>query len=410
MPRVLTVGPPKGDKARMADARQAGPLEGIRVLELGQLLAGPWAGTQLGYFGADVIKVEAPAGDPIRGWRHLDDGGTSYWWRSLARNKRCITLNLRDERGQALARDLAGRSDVLIENFRPGTLEGWGLGPDALHALFPGLIIVRVSGFGQTGPYRERPGYASIAEAMGGLRHLTGEPGAAPVRPNLSLGDTLAGMQAAMGVLLALRERDRSGRGQVIDIALTEAVFGMLEAVVPEHAGAGAVRAPSGTTITGVAPSNLYRCRDGHVVIGANGESLFARFMHAIGRPDWVDDPRMRSNAERVRNAAELDAAIEAWTGARSVQEVVDALVAAEVPCGPVYDAAAIRADPHFIERGWFESVDGHELPAIGPRLSRTPGRSRHAGPALGAHTDEVLGALGCSPDDLDALRRDGVV
>ncbi|MFK7991567.1 MAG: CaiB/BaiF CoA transferase family protein [Sandaracinaceae bacterium] len=395
----------------MVDQGQgAGPLAGIRVLELGQLLAGPWAGTQLAYFGADVIKVEAPSGDPIRGWRQVDEGGTSYWWRSLARNKRCITLNLRDPRGQTLARSLAEQSDVLIENFRPGTLERWGLGPDVLHALHPGLVIVRVSGFGQTGPYRDRPGYASIAEAMGGLRHLTGEPDAPPVRPNLSLGDTLAGMQAAMGVLLALRERDRSGRGQVIDVALTEAVFGMLEAVVPERAGAGVTRAPSGTTITGVAPSNLYRCQDGHVVIGANGESLFRRFVTAIGRPDLAEDPRMASNAARVSHSVELDRAIEDWTKARTVLAVVDALVAAEVPCGPVYDAQAMRSDPHFEARGWFEQVDGFELPAIGPRLSRTPGQTRHAGPALGTDTDAVLASLGCASAEVEALRRDGVI
>ena len=386
------------------------PLDGLRVLELGQLLAGPWAGAILAYFGADVVKVEPPGGDPIRGWRHLDEGGTSYWWRSIARNKRCVTLDLRDPRGREIAKRIALESDVLIENFRPGTMERWGLGPEVFEAERPQLIYARVSGFGQTGPYRERPGYASIAEAIGGLRHLTGLPGEPPVRPNLSLGDTLAGMQTAMGILLALRERDRSGRGQVIDTALYEAVFGMLEAVVPEHAGAGVVRGPSGTTITGVAPSNLYPCRDGAVVIGANGESLFARFVTAIGRPELAEDPRMGTNASRVEHVEELDALIGAWTSARTVEEVVATLVDAGVPCGPVQDVAAMRRDPHFVARGLFEVVDGQELPAIGPRLDRTPGATRWSGPARGAHTEAVLSELGLDAEERARLRADGVV
>jgi crotonobetainyl-CoA:carnitine CoA-transferase CaiB-like acyl-CoA transferase len=391
-----------------------GPLAGVRVLELGQLLAGPWAGALLGYLGADVVKVEDPAGDPIRTWRALDAEGTSYWWRTLARNKRCITLDLRTSEGQALAKALALGCDVLIENFRPGTMERWGLGPDELSRERPGLVYARVSGYGQTGPYKDRPGYAAVAEAIGGLRHLTGEPDRPRVRTNLSLGDTLAGLHCALGVIAALYERDArgSGQGQVIDTALYEAVFSVLEAVITEHAGAGHVRQPSGGTITGVVPSNAYPCRGGReVMIGANGTSLYVRLMRAIGRPDLADDPGLATNPGRVARIAELDAAIGAWTRERTVGEVVDALVAAAVPCGPVYDAADMAADPHFAARELYERVDGVVVPAIAPKLSRTPGRTRWAGRALGADTDDVLSErLGLDRAAIDALRARGVV
>lgn len=388
-----------------------GALAGLRVLELGQLLAGPWAGTVLAYLGADVVKVEPPSGDPIRRWRLLDDSGTSYWWRSIARNKRCVTLNLREAEGRALAKRLALGADVLIENFRPGTMERWGLGPDELAAEHPALVYARVSGYGQTGPFRDRPGYASVAEAVAGLRHVTGVPGEAPVRANLSLGDTLAGLHTAIGVLAALVERERSGRGQTIDCALTEAVIGVLEAVLVEQAATGAVRAPSGPTIDGVVPSNVYPCKEGRgVVIGANGASLFARLMQTIGRVDLAEDASLADNARRVERREEIDGAIAVWTAERTVGQVVDALVRAEVPCGPIQDAAMIAADPQVQARGVLEPVQGFVLPAIPPRLSRTPGSSRWAGPAIGEHTDEVLEELGVGASERAALRARGVI
>ncbi len=388
-----------------------GPLAGLRVLELGQILAGPWAGTILAYLGADVVKVEPPAGDPIRSWRVLDDTGTSFWWRSVARNKRCVTLDLRQAEGRALAERLALASDVLIENFRPGTMERWGLGPDDLTTQKPALVYARVSGYGQTGPYRARPGYAAVAEAMGGLRYVTGHLGEPPVRANLSLGDTLAGLHTAIGILAALHERSRSGRGQAIDCALTESVLGVLEAVTAEHAGAGVVREPSGSTISGIVPSNVYPCRGGRlVVVAANGESLFARLMRAIGRDDLADDPTLQSNPGRVARQAEIDAAIARWTEARTVGEVIDALVEAEVPCGPIQDAAALRRDPQLLARGFFESPDGVEVPAIAPRLARTPGRTRWTGRELGADTDAVLEELGVGAEARAGLRARGVI
>jgi crotonobetainyl-CoA:carnitine CoA-transferase CaiB-like acyl-CoA transferase len=391
-------------------------LSDLRVLELGQLLAGPWAGTILAYFGADVIKVEPPGGDPIRSWRALDATGTSFWWRSLARNKRCITIDLRKSEGRELARRLALECDVLIENFRPGTMEQWGLGPEVFAHEKPDLVYARVSGYGQSGPYSSRPGYAAVAEAFGGLRHLTGMPGEPPLRANLSLGDTLAGLHTALGILVALHERGRSAKGQTVDAALYEAVFSVLESVVPEYSGAGIVRSPSGTTISGVVPSNLYSCReDRWVIIGANGDSVFRRLMHAIGRKDLADDPELADNPGRVRRAKQIDDAIAAFTRERSVGQVVDALVEAAVPCGPIYDAAAMRADPHFRARGLFEPVDMGEttleLPAIAPRLDRTPGSSRWAGPEAGAHSDEVLrDILGLRPSQVRDLRERQVI
>jgi crotonobetainyl-CoA:carnitine CoA-transferase CaiB-like acyl-CoA transferase len=297
-------------------------------------------------------------------------------------------------------------------------MERWGLGPEVLERERPELVYARVSGYGQTGPYRERPGYASVAEAVGGLRFLTGHPGEPPVRPNLSLGDTLAGLHAALGVLLALYERDGrgSGRGQTLDVALTEAVFSTLEAVVPEHSGAGAVRQPAGTTLTGVVPSNLYPCRNGkHVIIGANGESVFRRLMQAIDRPDLANDPRLADNPGRVAHVEELDAAIAAWTRERTVGQVVDALVDAAVPCGPINDAADMRADPHFVARGLYEPVEVGartlEVPAIAPKLGRTPGGTRWAGPEVGAHTEEVLNELlGLDAAEIRELRDRGVL
>lgn len=395
------------------------PLSGVRVLELGQLLAGPWCGTILGYWGAEVIKVEPPGtGDPIRHWRLLDDDGTSVWWRSIGRNKRSVTIDLREADGRTLVRSLARRHDVLIENFKPGTMEKWGLGPDVLLSDNPGLIYVRVSGFGQTGPYASRPGFAAVCEAVGGLRYLNGVPGEAPVRPNLSLGDTLGGLHAALGTLLALRARDRSSerRGQVVDVALAESVFAVLESVIPEFDRFGAVRQPSGTTITGVVPTNTYPTRSGSwVVIGANADSMFKRLMRAVDRPDLAEDPRLGTNPGRVRHAAEIDEAIATWTRAREAAEIVGALEAAGVPAGAIYSAEDLARDPHFRARGMFERVESNgrplALPALVPKLERTPGQTRHAGPDLGADTDEVLREL-CGLDDagIAALRARGIV
>jgi crotonobetainyl-CoA:carnitine CoA-transferase CaiB-like acyl-CoA transferase len=387
------------------------PLSGIRVLEVGQLLAGPFAGCVLGYFGAEVIKIEPPGGDPLRNWRVLRDG-TSLWWHSLARNKKSVTIDLQHEEGRALVRELARHSDVLIENFKPGTMEKWGLGPNELKALKPELIYTRVSGYGQTGPYASRPGFASVCEAIGGLRHINGFPDRAPVRPNLSLGDTLAGLHAVIGVLLALVARGKQRvDGQVVDVAIYESVFNVLEAIVPEYDGAGVVRGPSGSTLTGIVPSNTYLCRDDkYVVIGANGDSLFKRLMRAIGQPEMADDPRFANNAGRVEHEQEIDAAISAWTRAHSSDEVLRTLNEVSVPGGPIYSVADMFADPHFNARGLFEEVkvdDGSlRVPAILPKLAATPGQTRSAGPKLGEHTDEVLREiLQLSPERIRALR-----
>jgi len=375
------------------------PLDGVRVLELGQLMAGPYAGTILAYFGAEVVKVEPPqGGDPVRGWRVLDDDGTSLWWRSLGRNKRSIVVDLRTPAGQALARRLALKADVLIENFRPGTLEAWGLGPDELRREHPSLVYARVSGYGQTGPDAHKPGFAAVCEAAGGLRYVTGEPGQVPLRANLSLGDTLAAFHCVMGVLLALFYRERAaGRpGQVIDASIVESVFGVLESCVPEYDRKGVVREPSGTTITGVVPTNAYPCRDGqHVVIGANGDSIFLRLMEAIDRADLARDASLASNALRVPRAREIDAAIAAWTRRHTLVEVLHTMDKAGVPAGPIRSAADLLADPHLAARGMIEHacVGGRPLalPAIPPKLSATPGRTDWAGPDLGADTAYIL-------------------
>ncbi len=393
------------------------PLAGLRVLELGQILAGPFAGSMLAYFGAEVVKVEPPgAGDPIRSWRLLDESGVSYWWRSLARNKRCVTLDLGSAEGQALARRLVARADVLIENFKPGTMERWGLGPVPLLKEHPGLVYARVSGYGQTGPYASRPGYASVGEAFGGLRHLTGVPGEVPVRANLSLGDSLAGLHAVVGILMALEERRRSGRGQVVDVAIYESVFNVLEAVIPEASGAGQVRGPSGATVSGIVPSNAYPTRDAAwVVVGANNTSNYRRLMQVVGRPDLGEDPALATNPGRVARQAEIDRAIASWTCSLAADEAVARLVAAEVPASRILDAAAMLEHPHFRARGLFESAEiaGRELvlPALGPRLAETPGRTDWPGPELGAHNREIYGEmLGLSTAELEELAARGVI
>ena len=390
---------------------QSGPLSGLKVLELGQLIAGPFAGKTLAEFGADVIKVEPPAtatsegGDPLRRWRLLHQG-TSVWWQVQSRNKRSVVLDLRTPEGRADVAALAAEADVLIENFKPGTLEKWGLSPDTLAAANPGLIMLRISGYGQTGPYRDLPGFAVVAEAMGGLRHLMGEPGRPPVRAGVSLGDTLAALHGVIGVLLALQARAQTisaeapkGRGQVVDVALYESVFNCMESLLPEFSAFGTVRQPAGSALPGIAPSNAYLCADGQVVIGGNGDSIFKRLMACVGRTDLGTDPGLADNSGRATRVDELDAAITAWTVQRPVAEVVARLQAASVPAGRIYTVADIASDPHFLARGMIQPAstpDGLALavPGIVPKLSATPGTLRRPAPTLGEHTAQVLGAL----------------
>jgi formyl-CoA transferase len=394
----------------------AGPLAGLKVLELGQLIAGPFAAKTLGDFGADVIKVEPPCtGDPLRHWRMLKDG-TSVWWQVQSRNKRSIALDLKDPQAQDIVRKLAAESDVLIENFRPGALEGWGLGPDSLLEANPRLIVLRISGYGQSGPYRDRPGFGVVAEAMGGLRHLTGEPGRVPVRVGVSIGDTLASLHGVIGILLALSERHRSGRGQVVDVALYEAVFNCMESLLPEFSAFGAVRGPAGSAMPGIAPTNAYRCGDGgYAIVAGNGDSIFKRLMGVIGRVDLANDPELANNAGRVKRVEEIDAAIGAWAAQRPVAEVLAALDAASVPAGRIYTVADIAADPHYRERGMLQEVtmdDGSHLmvPGIVPKLSVTPGGQRTKAPALGENTDEVLREIGLTGAQIAQLRERGVI
>jgi formyl-CoA transferase len=394
----------------------AGPLQGLKVLELGQLIAGPFAAKTLGDFGADVIKVEPPGtGDPLRHWRMLKDG-TSVWWQVQSRNKRSIALDLKNPEAQDIVRRLARESDVLIENFRPGALEGWGLGPDKLLEANPRLIVLRISGYGQTGPYRDRPGFGVVAEAMGGMRHLTGEPGRVPVRVGVSIGDTLASLHGVIGILLALNERHRSGKGQVIDIALYEAVFNCMESLLPEYSAFDAVRGPAGSAMPGIAPTNAYRCADGgYAIVAGNGDSIFKRLMGVIGRTDLANDPELANNAGRVKRVEEIDAAIGAWTAQRPVGDVLAALDAASVPAGRIYTVADISADPHYRERGMLQEVamdDGSKLmvPGIVPKLSATPGGQRTRAPKLGENTDEVLREIGLTPQQIAQLRERGVV
>ncbi|MFM2402190.1 MAG: hypothetical protein RL223_70 [Pseudomonadota bacterium] len=379
-----------------------GPLAGLRVLELGQLIAGPFAGKTLADFGAEVVKIEPPGdGDPLRRWRMLHEG-TSVWWQVQSRGKHSVVADLRTPEGRDDVRRLAAEADVLIENFKPGAMEKWGLGPDVLMADNPGLIVLRISGYGQSGPYRDLPGFAVVAEAMGGLRHLMGEPGRPPVRAGVSLGDTLAALHGVIGVLLALQARSRSvsaeapkGRGQVVDVALYESVFNCMESLLPEYAAFGAVRQPAGSALPGIAPSNAYRCADGQAVIGGNGDSIFRRLMQAIGREDLAADPALADNAGRAARADALDAAITAWTVQRPVAEVVAVLQAAQVPAGRIYTVADIAADPHYAARGMLQTAhtpDGLALqvPGVVPRLDGTPGAIGRPAPTLGQDTAAV--------------------
>ena len=391
-------------------------LDGVRVVEMGQLIAGPFCGKTLGDFGAEIIKIEATVtGDPLRNWRLLKNG-TSVWWQVQSRNKKSVALDLRQQEAQDIARKLIAEADVLIENFRPGTLEGWGMSPDELHQLNPGLIILRISGYGQTGPYRDLPGFGVIGEAMGGLRHLTAEPGRVPVRVGVSIGDTLAALHGAIGVLLALYHRKaHGGKGQVIDVALHEAVFNCMESLIPEYSAFGAVREAAGSALPGIAPSNAYPCKDGWVLVAGNGDSIFKRLMTAIGRQDLADAPDLASNAGRVARVAEIDTAIGKWTFQSSVQEVMDALGAARVPAGKVYTAKDICEDPHYQAREMLltqETRDGYSVtvPGVVPKMSGTPGGVRSSAPGLGDDTDAVLADAGLTNEQITLLRSKGVI
>ena len=414
----------------IATSKPSGALNGLRVIELGSLIAGPFATRLMAEFGADVIKIESPArgddpgGDPLRSWRKLHKG-ESLWWTAQARNKRCITVNLKHPQGRDLVLQLAARADVVVENMRPGALEKLGLGWDALRAVNPSLVMVRISGFGQTGPMHLQPGFGAIAEAMGGMRYVTGDPDRPPMRANLSLGDSIAALHAVMGALIALRHRDatggrwdgrRGGEGQVVDVALTESVFNMMESTLMEYSYDGTVRQRTGTSIPGITPSNVYRSKGGEwVQISGNGDAIFKRLMLAIGRADMADDPGLARNPGRMARADDIDAAIQAWAAQQEPDAIVQAMRAAEVPATRIYSIADVVADPQFRARGMIEPhtlADGTpvDLPAPAPRLSATPGATRWLGPALGAHTEAVLAELGLDAAQVAALRQDGVI
>ena len=395
------------------------PLEGLRVLELGSLIAGPFATRLMAEFGAEIIKIETPGeGDPLRTWRYVDSQtGTSLWWALQSRNKKLITLNLKHSEGLALAKRLAAECDILVENFRPGTLEKLGLGSEVLHELNPGLILVRVSGFGQTGPSRDQPGFGSVGEAMGGIRYITGEPGQAPVRPNISLGDSLAALYAVIGALMALRARDLRGKGQVVDVALFEAVFSLLESTLPEYDVAGIIRERAGASLPGIAPSNTYRCLDGsYIVIGGNSDAIFKRLMRVIGLPELAENPRYRSNKERAEHAAELDALIESWTQQYPLREILRRLEEAQIPAGPIYSIADIVNDEQYQARemilpAQIEGIGTVAMPGLVPKLSQTPGEIEWYGGVLGTHNEEVYsGLLGLSPEEMERLAKQGVI
>ncbi len=392
-------------------------LQDLKVIELGQLIAGPFAAKTLADFGANVVKIEPPGvGDPLRKWRLLKEG-TSVWWQVQSRSKRSLALDLRQPEAQEIVRKLVADADVLIENFRPGAMEAWGLGPDHLLAINPRLIMLRISGYGQTGPYRDKPGFGVVAEAMGGMRHLSAEPGRVPVRVGVSIGDTLAALHGVIGILLALHERQRSGKGQVIDVALYEAVFNCMESLLPEYSAFGEVRGPGGSALPGIAPSNAYLCQDGsYALVAGNGDSIFKRLMHTIGRNDLGQDPALAGNIGRVARVSEIDAAIGDWAKQHSVAEVLAELDKADVPGGRIYSVADIAADPHYLARGMLEKVqmdDGSTLavPGICPKLSRTPGaHARNAPLQVGQDSEAVLREIGLTSAQIQALKDRGIV
>ncbi|MBN3764270.1 CaiB/BaiF CoA-transferase family protein [Burkholderia sp. Ac-20365] len=395
----------------------SGPLQGIRVVEIGTLIAAPFAARLLAEFGAEVIKIEAPeTGDPLRKWRKLHEG-TSLWWYLQSRNKKSICVNLKSPEGADVVKRLAADADIVIENLRPGALEKLGLGWDVLHAINPKLTMVRISGYGQTGPYRDRPGFGAIGEAMGGIRYTTGDVEGAPARVGVSLGDSLASLHGVIGALMSvLRVKTCQGDGQIVDVSLVESVFNLMESLVPEYDLLGHVRERSGGALPGIAPSNTYRTEDGgFVVIAGNSDPIFKRLMQVIGRPDLADDPALARNDGRVAQNAMLDAAITAWTSHHSIDDVLAALESAEVPSGRIYSVADIVADPHYQAREMLLKADlpggaSVKMPGIVPKLSETPGEVRWQGPALGEHTSSVLADLGYAQSEIERLRREGAV
>lgn len=394
------------------------PLSDLKVLELGQLIAGPYCGQILADFGADVIKIEPPGkGDSMRQWGEVDADGEPVWWNVIGRNKQSVTLNLREPQGQEILRNLASQADILIENFRPGTMERWGLGYDVLSRNNPGLIMVRVTGFGQDGPYSDRAGFASVCEAMGGLRYISGYPDRPPVRVGISIGDTLAGIHGAIGALVALHQREKSGEGQVVDSAIFESVLGVMESLVPDYDRTGKIRERNGGSLPGIAPSNAYPARDSRdVIIGANQDSVFRRLCAAMGQPTLADHPNYATHRARGANQQAIDDAVAAWTRQHDAQEIVDRLAEAGVPAGLIFRAPDMLADPHFNARKSIVMVPdrkGKPLPMqnVFPRLTKTPGTIRHAGPQLGEHTNEVLkGWLDMNDAQLDTLRSSSII
>ena len=393
------------------------PLQGIKVVELGTLIAGPFCSRLLAEFGAEVIKIESPAGgDPLRKWRKLHDG-TSLWWYAQARNKKSVTLDLKHPDAQEIVRRLVKEADIVVENFRPGAMEKWGLGWEELSKINPRLVMVRLSGFGQTGPYRDRAGFGAIGESMGGLRYVTGHPDRPPVRVGVSIGDSIAALHGVIGAMMALHHRNMNGgRGQYVDVALYEAVFNMMESVLPEYGMFGFVRERSGASLPGIVPSNTYVTRDDkYVVIGANADSIFKRMMNAIGRPDMANDPSLAHNDGRVARTEEIEKVIGDWVATNDLDRVLAILEKADVPSGKIYDIADIANDAHYAAREMIRShrlKDGQsvKLPGVVPRLSETPGDTKWVGPALGEHTAEVLSALGYSNEQQQDLRRRGVI
>ncbi|MEY4021925.1 MAG: Acyl-CoA transferase/carnitine dehydratase protein [Pseudomonadota bacterium] len=412
------------------ESASVGPMAGIKVLELGTLIAGPFCARMLAEFGAEVIKIEAPGeGDPIRKWRVLKDGN-SLWWYVQSRNKKSITLNMKDKRAQEIARRLALDADIIIENYRPGVLEKWNLGFDQLKAINPAAIMVRLSGYGQTGPLRDAPGFGAIGESMGGLRYVSGHPDRPPVRIGISIGDSVASLHGAIGALMALRHRDATGgrwngksgaecvagQGQMVDVALYEAVFNMMESLVPEYDHAGVVRERTGGALPGIVPSNTYTTGDGeNIVIAGNGDAIFKRLMSAIGRQDMADDPALANNAGRVPATQAIDEAIQSWCSTQTIDAALAVLQGADVPVSKIYSVRDMMQDPQFLARQMFEQhmfKDGTsiKLPAVTPKLSETPGATRWIGPELGEHTDDVLKTLGYSDQEIADFRNQGVL
>ena len=406
------------DETKSGGPGKTRPLDGIRVIELGQLIAGPFAGSILAYFGAEIIKIESPSkGDPIRNWRVVENG-TSLWWRSIGRNKKSLTLDLRKPQGREIVRKLLVDADVLIENFRPGVMEEWKLGPEDVKSVNARLIYARISGYGQTGPLAHKPGFASVCEGFSGFRAVNGFPGEAPVRPNLSIGDSIAGIHAALGIALAIIEQSRtqSSQGQVVDVAIYESMYNLMEAVIPEYDGAGIVREASGTTLTGIVPTNTYKCKNGkYVIIGGNTDSIFKRLMQAAGYPEMADNPDMATNDGRVKNERIIDDALSNWCMSKSSENILEILEHSRVPSGPIYNVEDMMRDEHYIARGMFEQVQVNgkslKIPAIAPRLSRTPGKTNWPGPEVGSHTTEILEKIvGLTKSQIESLKSNDVI